>query len=68
MYVQSVSQRLLLNPGYSNNFTCDLYKEWSEKLSARTGVNNFFNNQEKHTNDLVRKEQIVDLKKRQRKE
>ena len=37
------------------------------KLAARTVVNIFFNNEQKHTNELVRKEQIVEFKKRQRK-
>ena len=27
---------MLLNLGYSTNFTCDIYKEWGEKLAART--------------------------------
>ena len=38
-----------------------------EKLAARTVANIYFNNEQKHTNDSVRKEQIVDFKKRQRK-
>ena len=38
-----------------------------EKLAARTEVNNYFNNEQKHTNDSVRKEQTVDFKRRQRK-
>ena len=67
IYVRSVSERALLNPGYITNFTCDLHKEWGKKLATRTVVNKYFNNKQKHTNDLVRKEQIVDFKKRQRK-
>ena len=43
------------------------HKEWCEKPAARIVVNRYFNNEQKHTNDLVRKEQIVDFKKRQRK-
>ena len=43
------------------------HKEWAEKLAARTVVNKYFTNEQKHTNDSVRKEQIVDFKKRQRK-
>ena len=42
------------------------HKEWTEKLAVRTVVNKYFNNEQKHTNDLVRKEQRVDFKKRQR--
>ena len=38
----------------------------SEKLTARTVVNKYFNNEQKHTNDLARKE-IVDFNKRQKK-
>ena len=64
---RSVSAMVLLNPGYSTNFTCDLHNEWDEKLTARTAVNIFFNNEQKHRNGSVRKEQIVDFKKRQRK-
>ena len=54
VYIQSVSDRVLLNPRYSTKFT------WGEKLAARTVVHI------NHTNDLVRKEQI-DFKTRQRK-
>ena len=54
-YVRSVSESEFLNPGYSTNFTCDLHKECGEKLAARTVVNLFFNNKQKHTNDSVRK-------------
>ena len=32
--------RVLLNSGYSANFTWDLHKEWGEKLTTRTLVNN----------------------------
>ena len=42
------------------------HKEWVEKLAARTVVNKYFNNEQKHTNDSVKKEKIVDFKKRQR--
>ena len=66
VYIQSVSDRVLLNPRYSTKFTCDPHKEWAEKLAARTVVHIFFNNEINHTNDLVRKEQI-DFKTRQRK-
>ena len=60
VYVWSVSERVLLNPGYSTNFTYDLHKEWGEKFAASTVGNVFF----KHTNDSIRKEQIVSFKKR----
>ena len=65
VYVRSVSERVLLNPGHSNNFTYDLHKEWSEKLSAKTKVNIFFNKEQKYTNDSVKKKgwfQKVDFK------
>ena len=42
------------------------HNEWAEKLAARTVVNKYFNNEQKHTNDSVKKEKIVDFKKRQR--
>ena len=38
-YNQSVSERVLLSPGYSTNIICDLHKEWSEKLAARNVAN-----------------------------
>ena len=40
---------------FITNFTCDLHKECGEKLAARTAVNIFFKNKQKHTNDSVRK-------------
>ena len=67
VYVRNNSERVLLNPGYSTNFTCDLHKEWGETLAVRTVVNIFFNDEQKHTNNSVRKEQIIDCKKKQRK-
>ena len=45
-----------------------IFKEWDEKLAVRTLVNIFFNNEQKHTNDSVKKEQVVDFKKRENKE
>ena len=42
IYVRGVSERVLLNPRYSTNFTCDLYKEWGENLAARTVVKQIF--------------------------
>ena len=56
-YVQSVSERVFLSPRYSTNFM----NKWGEKLTARTVVSIFFNNEQKHTNDSVRKEQMVDF-------
>ena len=42
VYVPSVSERVLLqNSGYITNFTCDLHKEWGEKLTAKNAVNIF---------------------------
>ena len=68
IYVRSVSERVLLYPGYCTNSTFDRHKEWGEKLAARIVVNQFFINEQKHSNYSLRKEQIVDFKKRQRKE
>ena len=42
VYVRRVLERVLLNPGYCTSFTCDLYKEWCEKLAARTVVKQIF--------------------------
>ena len=57
--VQSFSERMLLNPGYRTNFTCDLHKEWDEKLTTRAAGNKYFNNEPKYTNDSIRKEQML---------
>ena len=43
------------------------HKEWEEKLTTSTVVNKYFDNEQKYTNDSVRKEEIADFKKRQRK-
>ena len=59
VYIQSFSERMLLNPGYRTNFTCDLHKEWDEKLTARAVANKYFNNELKYTNDSIRKEQML---------
>ena len=53
-YVPSVSERVLLNPGYSTNFNCNLHEDWSENLAARIMVNTFLNNEQKHANDSIR--------------
>ena len=50
VYVQSISERILLNLGYSTCFTCDFHKEWGEKLAARNVLNIFSNNEQNHTN------------------
>ena len=62
VYVRGLSERVLLNLGYSTNFNCNLYKDWTEKLATRPIINIFFNEEKKHTNDLVRKEQTADFK------
>ena len=41
VFVPSVSETVLLNPGYITNFTCDLHKEWGEKLTTGNFVNKF---------------------------
>ena len=48
-YVRSVSEKVLLNPGYATSFTCDFHVEWGKKLAARTVGNKLFNNKQKHT-------------------
>ena len=50
VYVQSVSERVLLNSRCSTNFTCDLHKEACRQDCI---VNMFFNNKQKHTNKSV---------------
>ena len=59
VYVRSLSERILLNSGYGTNFTCDLHKEWDDKIAARTVVNNFFKNEQKYTDDSVRQEKML---------
>ena len=41
MYFRGVSERGLLNPWHSANFTCDPHKEWGEKPTTKTVVNIF---------------------------
>ena len=65
VYVRGVSERVLLNPWYSTNFTCDIHKEWGEKPTTKTVVNIFSITKKKHSNDSVRKEQIVHFEKKQ---
>ena len=48
-------------------FTCDLHAELGKKWTLRTVVNVFFNDHQKISNDSVRKDQVKDFKKRQRK-
>ena len=41
MFQMFQRERVLLNPGYIINFTCDHHKEWGEKLTAGNVVNKF---------------------------
>ena len=66
VYVRIVSERILLNLGCSTNFTSDLHVECGGRLTTGTVVNIFFNNEQKHTSDLVRKEQVVDFEKKKK--
>ena len=55
-------REVLLNPGYITNLSSG--EDCSKKFAARTVVNKYFNNEQKHTNDSARKE-LVDFNKRQ---
>ena len=61
MYVRSVSERILVNPGYGTNFICDLHKRLDEKPAARTVVITFLNKEQSYTNDSLEKKQIADF-------
>ena len=62
VYVRSVSERTFLNSGYITNFTI---KNEAKNLPPGLG-NRCFNSEQKDSNDSVRKEQLLDCKKRQR--
>ena len=46
------------------NFTCVNHEDWDVTFSVRACINIFYNNEQKITNQSVRKDQIKDFKKR----
>ena len=66
--VRNVAERVLENliDAYPN-YACQNHEIVARKITIRTVVNIFFNNLQKQLTDSIRKEQIVDFKKRQRK-
>ena len=49
------------------NFACVNHEDWAVRFSVRACINIFYNNEQKITNQSVRKDQIKDFKKRQTK-
>ena len=57
-------------PKYLNkvvNFVCVNHKHWAVRFSVQACINIFYNNEQKITNQSVRKDQIKDYKKIQTK-
>ena len=48
------------------DFTCEEHQSWGDKFATQTVINIFYNNEQKLSNDRVRKDQIKDFKIRQR--
>ena len=58
---RSLSERILskmFDTLDTTNFTCQDHQDWGKKYTLRIIVNIFYNNQQKVSNDNVRKEQI----------
>ena len=49
------------------SFTCIKHEQWNKKFTIRTVAHIYRNNKQKLVNDSIRKEQVTDFKKRQRK-
>ena len=47
-------------------FCCDWHCDWGAKFASKIVVNIYFNNKQKQTQDVVRKEAIAGFKTRQR--
>jgi len=50
----------------SCEFCCEFHKEWGTTFAAKIVINVFFNNKQKHSKDLIRKDAVTDFKTRQR--
>ena len=45
-------------------FTCDRHSEWGFRFSSKIIINVFYNNKQKFAGNAVRKDAVVDFKKR----
>ena len=64
MPVAKVATYILKRYGSFPHFSCNMHHDWSFKFASKF-VNIFFNNKQKKTKDLVRKETVTCFKKRQ---
>ena len=65
---RNVSEKVLINFNDMNvDFVYKKHYDWGKKFALRSIVNILFNNEQKNVNDPVRKDQIKDFKKGQRK-
>ena len=62
---RNLSERILSKLFDTANFTCQDHQDWGKKFALRIIVNIFYNNQQKASNDSVRKDQIKEFKQRQ---
>ena len=66
MPVAKVATYILKRYGSFPHFSCNMHHDWSFKFASKIVVNIFFNNKQKKSEDLVRKETVTGFKKRQR--
>ena len=52
--------------GPTRDFCCPFHLDWGSKFASKIVVNIYFNNKQKHSKDIVRKEAITSFKTRQR--
>jgi len=64
--LKATAQYVLNNYGPNVSFSCKAHIDHVSKLASRIFVNLYFNNKQKLANDAVRKEQLLNFKKRQR--
>jgi hypothetical protein len=64
--VVKVTTHILKRYGSSPHFSCSIHQDWGFKFASKIIVNIFFNNKQKLSKDLVRKETVTGFKKRQR--
>ena len=66
MPVAKVASYKLKRYGSFSHFSCNMYHDWSFKFVSKIVFEIFFNNKQKQSKDLVRKETVTGFKKRQR--
>ena len=64
--VRQVSNNILQQYAPRVDFTCIDHVKWGFNFATKSIINIFFNNKEKIASDSVRKDAVVDFKKRQR--